>query len=338
MHNLPRLSVPDPEAAIEDFMMGREIDDPVGKAKALIRPIVKAPKDEVLIVSDYSSIENVLLAWEAGDLITLQRFREGFDQYVDMASSRYNRTYEDIWESYLDGDPIAKSQRQMGKVIILGCGYGMGWEKFMETAKLQFGMIVSEEDARIAVTAYRTKYYLVKQLWDELKKAAIRAVISDERQKYGLITFGTFRKNGIKWLAMQLPSGKSIYYCRPTIEEHYIPKFEEMGPVPTITHWGTDPYTKKWSRLKLIPGRITENAVQGTAREVMARGMLNVQERMPEAKLIGTVHDEALARMKRKFVTDETLPTFDSHLCDIPWAKDCPIRAKGYIATRYKKD
>jgi DNA polymerase len=199
-------------------------------------------------------------------------------------------------------------------------------------------MTVSEEEARLAITAYRTKYYLVKQLWDELKKAAIRAVISDEQQKYGLIQFGTFRKNGIRWLAMRLPSGKSIYYCRPSIEEHLIPRYEEMGPVPTITHWGVNPYSKKWDRLKLIPGRITENAIQGTAREVMARGLLNVEERMPKAKLIGTVHDESLARIKIEDIQDNTLDTYDYLLCDIPWAKDCPIQSKGYIAKRYRKD
>jgi DNA polymerase len=338
MHNLPRLKVKDPDSVILDFMEGRNVDDPVGKAKALIRPIIKTRVDESLIVSDYSSIEYILLVWVAGDLRAVRLFADGYDQYVDMASSRYNRTYEEIWEGYLNGDPTASGQRQMGKVIILGCGYGMGWETFIDTAREQFGMLITEEDARIGITAYRTRYYLVKLLWDELKKAAIRAVLTDEPQQYGLIKFGTFRKNGIRWLAMRLPSGKSIYYCRPTIEDHYIPKYEDMGPVPTITHWGVNPYSKKWSRLKLIPGRITENAIQGTAREVMAQGLLNIQDKMPEAKLIGTVHDEALAKIKDKFITDSTLSTFDSLLCDIPWAQECPIKAKGYIAKRYKKD
>ena len=338
MHNLPRAKVKDPDAIIFDFMNGNEIEDPVGKAKALIRPIVKAPDDESLVVSDYSSIEYVLLCWGAGDLRALKRFAEGFDQYIDMASSRYNRTYEEIYEGNKEHDPVAAGQRQMGKVIILGCGYGMGWETFIDTAREQFGMIIEEEEARLAIKAYRTKYHLVKLLWDELKKAAIRAVISDERQRYGLFEFGTFRKNGIRWLAMRLPSGKSIYYCRPTIEEHFIPKYEDMGPVPTITHWGINPYSKKWSRLKLIPGRITENAIQGTAREVMAKGLLNVQEHMPEIKLIGTVHDESIGRIKDSLITDSTLNDYNSQLCDIPWAKDCPLRANGYIAKRYRKD
>lgn len=338
MHNLPRLKVKDPDAVIFEFMEGREIEDPVGKAKALIRPIIKTAEDESLMVSDYNSIEYVLLVWGAGDLNAVKRFGEGFDQYIDMASSRYNRSYDEIKAGYDADDPIASGQRQMGKVIILGCGYGMGWETFIRTAKDQFGMIIPEEEARIAIKAYRAKYHLVKLLWDELKKAAIRAVITGERQKYGLFEFGTFVKNGIRWLAMRLPSGKSIYYCRPTIEEHLIPKYEDMGTVPTIVHWGVDPYTKKWSRLKLIPGRITENAIQGTAREVMARGLLNVEERMPEAKIIGTVHDEALTRIKNKLITDTTLSRFDSLLCDIPWAKSCPLRAKGYIARRYRKD
>ena len=338
MHNLPRMKVKDPDAVINQFLRGEVIDDPVGKAKALIRPMIKTAPDESIIVSDYSSIEYILLCWAAGDLIAMDRFAGGFDQYIDMASSRYAVSYDEILEGCADEDPASKAQRQMGKVIILGCGYGMGWETFITTAWDQFKMRIEEEDAKLGIRTYRTKYHLVKLLWDELKKAAIRAVITDKQQKYGLFTFGTFRKNGIRWLAMRLPSGKSIYYCRPMIEEHFIPRYEEMGPVPTIIHWGVNAYTKKWSKLKLIPGRITENAIQGTAREVMAQGMLNVEEKMPEARLIGTVHDEALAKIKDRLIVEGTQNQFDTLLCEIPWAKECPLNAKGYIAKRYKKD
>lgn len=336
MHNLPRATCPNPDKIDQDIVVQRYIQefydqtikDPMFFAKALVRPMIKAPKGYMLMVSDYHSIENILLHWIAGDHETLQKFREGFDQYVEMASARYCVHY----------NAVTKAQRQMGKVIILGCGYQMGAKKFVETAKLQFQMIISPEEGKAAVDSYRSKYYLVKALWDDLKRAAVRAVITGQKQTVGLITFGTATVNGVRWLAMRLPSGKSVYYMSPMVEELFIPEYEEMGRVPTITHWGINSYSKKWSRLKLIPGRITENAVQGTARETMAQGMLNVENNMPEVILIGTVHDEALSLIRERDITDDSISIFNKHLCSVDWLGDCPVTANGYIAKHYKKE
>jgi len=225
-----------------------------------------------------------------------------------------------------------------GPVLVSNCGYGMGWKTFKETAKVQFGMVISEEEAKLAIQAYREKYNLVKTLWNELKRAAVRAVVTGQKQTFGRITFGTATVNGIRWLAMRLPSGKSVYYMSPTVEEMFIPEYEHMGRVPTITHWGINSYSKKWCRLKLIPGRITENAIQGTAREAMAQGMLNVENEMPEATLIGTVHDEALSLIKESDITNATLTKFNAKLCTADWLEDCPITANGYIAKHYRKE
>lgn len=328
MHNLPRFKLKDPEPWIEKFIADEYIEDPVGIAKGLIRPMIKVPDGYTLIVKDYNSIENKVLHWLAGDHETLDEFRRGVDQYKTMAASRYKVLYEEV----------NADQRQMGKVIILGCGFGMGWETFVDTAKSQFGMIVTEQEAREAVWAYREKYHLVKKLWNDLKVAAVRAVMTGKRQTVRHITFGLGMAKGIPWLAMKLPSGKCVYYCRPKIEARYIPKYEEMGKVPTITHMGRHPKTGQWLRIPLIPGRITENAVQGTAREVMAQGLLNVDDHMPEVKLIGTVHDEGMGIVKNSDFNETTMDRFSHHLCDIPWAKDCPITASGYYGLRYKKD
>ena len=123
----------------------------------------------------------------------------------------------------------------------------------------------------------------------------------------------------------------------PTIKEEFIPDYEYMGSVPTITHSGINPYTKKWSRLKLIPGRITENLVQGTAREVMANGMLNVMRHMPHAQLIGSVHDEALALVREEDATPDFMEEFCYRLCVVDFLPGCPLGAKGFFTKRYKK-
>lgn len=338
MHNLPRLSIKeiceqrglteeDPDTWIDLFKHKAAIEDPVSVAKALIRPMIKAPEGYVIAVADYSSIENRLLAWAANDIETLKDFDEGKDQYKTMAAARFNVPY----------DQVTKEQRRVGKVIILGCGYGMGGKKFKSTALLQANLELTDEEAQASVMAYRDRYPLVKQLWNNLRRCAAEAVISGQRRRYKSVIFGMFERNGIRWLAMQLPTGKSLYYMNPSIKEELIKDYEFMGPVPTITHYGTDPYTKKWTRLKLIPGRITENFIQATAREVMAQGMLNVKHRMPYVQLLGSVHDEALALIPKSAATDATLEMFIHALCDIDFLPGCTIKAEGFFTDRYKK-
>jgi len=326
MQNLPRASVPNPEDYIKAFMDCETVEDPVTIGKALIRSMVLAPPGETIICSDYHSIENRILAWLAGDEVTLQGFREGLDQYVDMAATLYNISH----------DQVTKDQRQFGKVIILGAGYQMGAIRFQEVAA-DWGITLESHEAKFAIDTYREKYYLIKRLWKRLHNAAIEAIMTGKRQTYLKITFGTATVNGVRWLAMKLPSGKSVYYMHPSVENKFIPGYEYMGEVPTITHSGINPYSKKWGRLKITPGRLTENATQGTAREVMAQGMLNVQEYMPEIRLILSVHDEAGGLVSTQLATKETMARFNNQLCDIKWAEDCPLAAEGYFSKRYKK-
>ncbi len=327
MQNLPRASVDNPEELISKFIDQAKIDDPVNASKALIRPMILAPEGQQLIVSDYSSIENRVLAWLAGDEATLQGFRDDFDQYKDMAATLYQTTE----------DKVTKNQRQFGKVLVLGAGYGMGVKRFGEVCE-QWGMTVNEDEAKHLIGVYREKYHHIVTMWAELKQAGVRAILSGKKQTFGLLTLGTAKVNGVRWLAMKLPSGKCVYYMDPAVEDMEIPGFEYMGAVPTITHNGVNPYTKKWSKLKITPGRLTENAVQATAREVMAQGMLNVQNDLSYIKLVGTVHDEALGLIDARLATEETMKIFNIKLCTIPWADGgLPLKAEGYFSKRYKK-
>jgi DNA polymerase len=331
MHNLPRASVSDPERYIhmfKDVACGAKIviDDPVNIGKALIRPMICAPEGWKIMVSDYSSIENRVLAWLADDEETLQKFRDGRDQYVDMASTLYQVAV----------DQVTKAQRQMGKVIILGCGYQMGWERFVGVCE-DWGIEMTKPEAQHIIQIYREKYHKIVRMWHKLNQAIIQAILTGEKRTFGRLTIGTAKVNNVRWLAMQMPSGKSIYYNTPTVEPKYIPSYEHMGKVPTVCHWGVNPYTKKWSQLKVSPGRGTENAVQGTAEQVMAHGMLNVHHKMSDVKLILTVHDEAGVLIPDALATEDKLQEFNEHLCDVAWADGLPLAAEGYIGKRYKK-
>lgn len=321
IHNLPRASVKDPEAIIQKFLNYEPVDDAVQVAKALIRPMICAPPGHKLIVSDYSSIENRLLSWLADDQDELELFRTGGDQYVSMASFLYNAKPEDV----------TKAQRQMGKIIVLGCGYGMGAKTFAATAEA-WGVTLSLAESQVAVDAYRAKYPKVKAMWYKLFNTAIKALRNPntifEAHKCKFV----YRQDRNKraWLIITLPTGRNLFYMEPTLE------YEGSGII--FKHWGVNPYSKKWSRLAMIPGRLTENIDQATARDVMANGLDTVNRCMPEIELILTVHDEGGGIIRDEDITDSTMDRFNDCLCSIPpGLEGLPLKAEGYIAQRYKK-
>lgn len=320
-HNLPRASVENPDEIIETFVSNDAIDNPVGIASALIRPMICAPPGHKLIVSDYSSIENRMLAWLVDDEPTLELFRKGQDQYKDMASAMYHVPY----------DQVTKEQRQVGKAAVLGCGYGMGAKRFKESAET-YNVFMTENEAQFTVNAYRRKYYKVKDAWYALATAAKAAVTAPGRSYSShKCEFKVLRdKVGTSWLRLMLPSGRALLYNSPTLQPG------QWGP--EITHMGINSYSGKWSRLKLIPGRITENIVQALARDILAHGKLNIQFFLPYVKLFLSVHDEAGGLIPEDRASDIALEAFNFYLCKKPdWAEGLPLEAEGYIAKRYKK-
>lgn len=334
--NFPGVVSRFPEDDMGFFTLGLPIDDPVMKSKLLLRASIVAPEGQCIIAADYSAIENVVLAWLAGDESSLDDFRAGRKQYITMAVAVFGGTYDALKAAIADGDKDALLKYKIGKALVLGCGYGMGAKKFRETASTVFKLDLTEEAAEEYVAYYREHYYKNVECWHGLKNAATRAVISGTPQTFGLITYRTAKFNGLTWLMCILPNGKKLFYPDPRIEERYIPGYKNAGKQSTLTHMGLNSVSKKWERMSLIPGRSAENVVQATSREIMAEGMLNVRSRMRgDVELRGTVHDEALGLCPEG--RPELLGQMIKHLCDVPWAVGCPIKAAGYIDKRFKK-
>lgn len=334
--NFPGVVSRFPEDDMGFFTLGLPIDDPVLKSKLLLRASIVAPEGHCIIAADYSAIENVVLAWIAGDEASLDDFRAGRKQYITMAVAVFGGTYDALKAAIADGDKDALLRYKIGKALVLGCGYGMGAKKFREIASTVFKLDLTEEAAAEYVAYYREHYYKNVECWYGLKNAATRAVISGTPQTFGSITYRTAKFNGLLWLMCVLPNGKKLFYPDPKIEEKYIPGYKKAGKQSTLTYMGLNSVSKKRERMSLIPGRAAENVVQATSREIMAEGMLNVRSRMKgDVELRGTVHDEAIGLCPEG--RPELLGQMIKQLCDIPWAVGCPIRAAGYIDKRFKK-
>jgi len=321
LHNLPRSKVKDAEPIIKSFMDLSVIEnDPINAAKSIVRGMVCAPKGKMLCAADYIGIENRGLAWVAEDHKTLELFKQGLDQYIDMASFLYKVPYEEV----------TSEQRYTGKQLVLGCGYGLGWKGFigyMEKA----GVSITNETALFAVNAWRTKYHKVVKLWYKCKDASINAIsnaISNPGTKFK-VSNCVFRlvhdRNKTQWLQLTLPSGRNLYYNKPMIQEG------KFGLETSAM--GINPYSKKWMRLAIIPGRFVENIVQALSRDILAQGKINLYR--AGFKIIGSIHDEVLLEVNED---DDCLDDVCKLMCDMPkWAKGLPLAAEGMIEKRYRK-
>ena len=322
IQNLPRRKEKDPTKLIEAFQAGYgQVKEEFGNAvmelaSKLIRACIIPKTGFDLIVSDYSSIENRVLHWCADDWVTLKEFEQGLDQYKTFAAVKYGVPYEHV----------NSDQRFHGKTAILGLGYQMGAKQYYATA-LSYGLKMTEAEAQDTVNLYRSKYKLIKDLWFNLYEAAKYCVVTGKRTQHGLAKFAVIKDH----LFMKLPNGRCISYPRPRMIDATMP-WGEVKPV--ISFEGVNPYSKKWQRLQIKPGRLTENLVQGISRDILVEGAINVEK--AGYKVIGSVHDEIITTVKEG---QGSVDEFDQLICKMPsWADGLPLKAKGYRAKRYRKE
>ncbi len=318
IQNLPRDHAEKPEELIEKFLTGEPIAgrNIYSEGIQLIRSIIAAPEKQKLTVSDFSSIENRVIAWLAGDYETLEDFKNGVDQYRKTATEIYNVEYEQV----------TKEQRQLGKIAVLSCGFGGGAKTFRKVCTDGWGIPITEEQAKSIVDGYRSLYKLIVKMWYGLYDQAMNAILNPGKvQRYNqlkLCVIGDF-------LYMRLPSGRKLAYYKPELRKVMTPWGKEKL---ALTHMGNNTYTRKWERLTVTPGRLTENATQAVARDVLTFALSEIDS--TRLSVIASCHDEIIALGKE----EKDLEYLDLVMQKVPkWAEGLPLLSEGYCATRYRK-
>jgi DNA polymerase len=293
----------------------------MSELSSLVRSAISAPSGKTFIDVDFSSIENRVGVWLAGQTDKVDLFRQGLDEYKTFASSSlYKVPY----------DEVTKDQRQVAKSAVLGAMFGQGAKGLVKYAE-GMGVKITETQAKNAVDNYRASYAKVKNLWALCEIAAIDAV-----QNPG-IAFSAGHKIKMKVakqaLWMQLPSGRLICWQRPQLELLTTPwGSQKMG----VTIHSQNTYTRQWSRNALIGSSIFQSAVQATARDFLANAMLNLE--LNGYEVINSIHDEVLL-LANEEGAEEALENDVMHIMTHPpkWASDFPLAAEGWVSKRYKK-
>lgn len=306
----------------------------------ILRGTIIATPGKELFVADFVGIEFAVEMWEADDEIALAQLRRGEKPYVEMANYIFKRT-----DCSKHGTP---HEYAVGKMAVLGCGYGMGADRFQAQCA-QAGILISLEVAQMAVDAYREKYRSVVNMWYATERAAVAAIKapgSVQPAMNGRVLFGMTRDR--RFLACKLPSGRFLFYYRPSIKGSWVTfckdeacphvKLNRVEECPKkryreeIHYWAPG-LSGALEEFKTYGGSLVENITQAIARDLLANGLLNAEEAGYEGVL--SVHDEGLSeREKGKGSIEE----FMRLLCTTPaWAAGCPVTAEGWVGERYRK-
>ncbi len=293
----------------------------------LMRPVVRAADNYTFGIVDYAAIEARGVAWISDEVELLDMFQSwGREPYLEMASKVYGRT-------------ITKKdtlERFVGKQIILGCGYGMAWPKFNNMCKMyNVDLIANGVNPQHCIEVYRKSFpniaHKYNGVWKQLQTACHNA-INTRKTQYAAKCEITYRGSS---LFITLPSGRSLHYRNAKIED-LIPKYcaifnLPIVRIPTITF----DHPMGW-RAILYGGLITENAVQGISRDVLATALVRCEWEGLNPVL--HVHDEIIGEHAKERAV-EKLRQQCIIMSEVPdWAKGFPIAVKGFLCDRYVKE
>ena len=319
LQNIARPTLGDKEIELAIPMVFTEGVGTMQQLSSLVRSAIRAPSGKTFVDVDFSSIENRVASWIAGQQDKVELFRKGLDEYKAFASSSlYQVPY----------DEVTKDMRQISKSAVLGCMFGQGYKGLVKYAE-GMGVMLSEGQSKQAVDAYRTAYAKVKNCWYECEQKAMEAVRKpNEAFQVGKLTF-KYAKDAL-W--MRLPSGRLICWRDPKVEKQLTPWGAQRDGI-TVRSQNT--FTRQWSRNSLIGSSIFQSAVQGTARDILAECTLSLETAGFE--VINLIHDEVLM-LADEDKAEETLATVTSIMTTPPkWAQDFPLAAEGWVDKRYRK-
>lgn len=340
----------DPDDLVSDILTG-DLDyldmvygnamDAIGKAT---RHWIMAEPGNVIRSGDYASIEAIGLACLAGEEWKVQAFREKQPIYCVAACKVFGMDPQLAIDL---GDKGFKEKfgdkRQTGKICELAFGYqgALGaWLGFDSSGAH------SDDDIVGYCKAWRQEHPQVVAFWRGLEYAAIKAVADPGRETgYRDIGFEVVDDgDGLRWLTMILPDGKRLWYWQPQLRSA-MPKWHDPINDPDCADGTCDCKAKPqvtymawkfgaWRRVSTYGGKLTENAVQATCRQLLMPAALALDEAGYD--LILTVYDEIVSEDRIGF---GSVKEFEEIMVQSrpEFARDWPVSCEGWEGQRYRK-
>ena len=315
VHNFTRRCAKEPDEVRQAMVRGHAIVPKFGRRvtdvlKGMLRPALIPAKGKSLVVADWNAVEARLTPWLSNDPRAdevLDVFRSGRDIYVREAAGIF----------HLPEDQITSDKRQIGKVAILSCGFGGGVGAFGAMGR-NYGIILTESDAKRTVDAWRRANQWAVNYWQKLEEAYTRALRNTGREfSAGRVTY---LYDGVHlWYA--LPSGRVL--CYP------FAKLEPDGVTYAKAAWKPAADATEWPRARLWKGLACENITQAVANDLLRHSLRLIDD------VILHVHDEIVVETDKP---DEVLQQMSDVMCTPPdWAKGLPLSIESSVMLRYGK-
>ena len=158
-------------------------------------------------------------------------------------------------------------ERQKGKIAELALGYGGSLGALRRMGGEAMGL--SDAEMMSIVRKWRAANEGITDFWAAVQDAAYRAVRL--RDKVTLDEYhGLEFECNTEVLTIKLPSGRKLFYRNPCIRN------SSKGEI--LCYYGINQETKQWSELDTYGGKLTENIIQATARDLLAWSMLKLNE------------------------------------------------------------
>jgi len=269
------------------------------KGKSKLRESLCAPPGHVVLAADLGQIEARLVAWICGCVSLLEQFRKGLDPYGIMGSEIFG---------YKVDPKVHLMERFIGKTAILGLGYGCGSAKFFNMVKMlsrtlgvDLGDVWTEGLAERSVATYRRVYSTIPDTWRVLD-----GFVRNEWLRGGV---GTIGPCVVKFGEVQLPSGLSLKYDRPSFDPE------------------TDEYLFYYGRFqhKIYGAKLLENIVQALARIVVMNAALRIADRGYRFAL--QAHDELVFIVQTNDLDNATKIVHEEMVRPPSWAPTLPLTA-----------
>jgi DNA polymerase len=278
-----------------------EFKDNPDKAGIFMREYIVPPPGKKFVILDFRQIEPRCLNWLAGNDELLEAIRAGFSYYEAYATASKG------WRGAagtLEAD-LGLEKYTLIKNEALGLGFGMGWRKFVDYAK------VDPKKARATVDTFRKDNPKIVRMWrvfdSKIKKAAL------DRESHTL--------------EIELPTGDLLRHF------HIRTKPGEEGGYESFTIL-TD-FTKASRQPNLWGGVLTENVTQRMARDVMAEAIVRVEDSGVPVPFHS--HDEIITIVDASSAKSD-LKEIEQMLSVVPaWCEGLPLAAKGTITDHYTK-
>lgn len=359
LQNMLRGEIKNPDEAI-DVILGRDLrwlqtlyadKDPIKVIGSCARGMIVPAEGKSLMALDYSGIESRVNAWIFDEEWKIEAFR---DYDAGNGPGIYELVYAQAFHKH--AARVTPEERQIGKVLELSSGFQGGVSAFVKMAhnysvdldamaKAVIGTIPEDvlssarwmwhnhAKPKNATFGLSEQTYVVcdslKQLWRSsnpkitagwkaLEEGAVNAIEAPGKV-FTLPNKKLAFKVDTGWLYMRLPSGRKLAYYQPAVESG------------RLSYMGTDTLTRQWCRTQMYGGMLCNNAVQGTARDIMVNGLMRIEG--AGWPVVMTIHDELVVEtdepdLKQAAEIMCTLSVHDTGL---------PLAVKGWIGKRYRK-